>query len=63
LTLDHQNILSAVFLGPLLAATLIPAFDADGSRARWAFAAIALFSSGLGFVAMALLNNNKEGGD
>lgn len=46
--------LSAVFLGPLLAAILTPAFDEMGSAARWIFAAIALVASSLTFVAMAL---------
>jgi anaerobic dimethyl sulfoxide reductase subunit C (anchor subunit) len=47
--------LAAVFLGPLLAAALTPAFDASGSAARLVFASIALAASGFGFVAMALL--------
>jgi anaerobic dimethyl sulfoxide reductase subunit C (anchor subunit) len=47
--------LSAVFLGPLLAAILTPVFAAEGSQARWAFMAISLVVSGLILMAMALL--------
>jgi anaerobic dimethyl sulfoxide reductase subunit C (anchor subunit) len=48
-------ILSAVFLGPLLAAILIPAFDEIGSTACRIFVAIALSAVGLIFVGMALV--------
>lgn len=46
--------LSAVLLGPLLAAVLTPAFDDYGSTVRWAFITTALVASGLILVAMSL---------
>lgn len=47
-------LLTAILLGPLLAAVLVPAFDDHGSTVRWAFVAVALVASGLILVAMAL---------
>jgi len=46
--------LTALFLGPLLAAALTPAFDEYEFAARWIYVAIALAASGLAFVGMAL---------